>query len=243
MKKILFSLLMITSIAAAQSNQSKSLEELKIYFNQTPILNSDTLEIQYNAQKKKTGLAIIYSLLLPGMGELYAGNYSSGKYFTIADGVLWGTLIGVSAYANNQEENYRAFAETYGGVDLDGKDSKYFADIGNYLDIYQYNRRQELDRNFEEIYNLPEDYWNWHTQATRSEYRTMWKSSENANNSTRFIVGALILNRIASMINAIRLVNAHNNNLKKDLGWNVSFNYSNQLNIPDNFTMNFVTTF
>ncbi len=243
MKKILFSLLMITSIAAAQSNQSKSLEELKIYFNQTPILNSDTLEIQYNAQKKKTGLAIIYSLLLPGMGELYAGNYSSGKYFTIADGVLWGTLIGVSAYANNQEENYRAFAETYGGVDLEGKDSKYFADIGNYLDIYQYNRRQELDRNFEEIYNLPEDYWNWHIQATRSEYRTMWKSSESANNSTRFIIGALILNRIASMINAIRLVNAHNNNLKKDLGWNVSFNYSNQLNIPDNFTMNFVTTF
>ena len=103
MKKILFSLLMITSIAAAQSNQSKSLEELKIYFNQTPILNSDTLEIQYNAQKKKTGLAIIYSLLLPGMGELYAGDYSSGKYFTIADGVLWGTLIGVNAYANNQE--------------------------------------------------------------------------------------------------------------------------------------------
>ncbi|MCK5086335.1 MAG: hypothetical protein KAQ90_02390 [Melioribacteraceae bacterium] len=243
MKKILFSLLMITSIAAAQSNQSKSLEELKIYFNQTPILNSDTLEIQYNAQKKKTGLAIIYSLLLPGMGELYAGNYSSGKYFTIADGVLWGTLIGVSAYANNQEENYRAFAETHGGVDLEGKDSKYFADIGNYLDIYQYNRRQELDRNFEEIYNLPEDYWNWHTQATRGEYRTMWKSSESANNSTRFIIGALILNRIASMINAIRLVNAHNNNLKKDLGWNVSFNYSNQLNIPDNFTMNFVTTF
>ncbi len=39
--------------------------------------------------KKSVGLAAIYSLLLPGMGELYAEGFSSGKYFLIAEGVLW----------------------------------------------------------------------------------------------------------------------------------------------------------
>ncbi len=69
------------------------------------------------------------------------------------------------------------------------------------------------------------------------------KSSETAYNSTRFIVGALILNRVASVINAIRLVNKYNNNLKAELGWDVSFNYSNTFSEPDKLSMNFRTSF
>jgi len=71
----------------------------------------------------------------------------------------------------------------------------------------------------------------------------MWKSSEEAYNSTRFIVGALILNRVASIINAIRLVNAHNKNLKKELGWEIGFNYSNTISRPNNLSMHFVASF
>lgn len=242
MKKIFVLLLLNFSILFSQGMQLTSIEEFKYEFMQN-ITIDDNKELQYKEQKKKTGLAIIYSALLPGMGELYAGGYSSGKYFTIADGILWGSLIGVTAYANNQEDNYRSFAETYGGVDLKGKDAKYFGNIGNYLDIYQYNRRQELDRNYEDIYDSGTHYWKWSGQAQRTEYRDMWKSSETANNSTRFIVGALILNRIASVINAIRLVNVHNKNLKKELGWNVSFNYSNTISHPNNLSMHLVTSF
>lgn len=242
MKKIFVLLLLNFSILFSQGMQLTSIEEFKYEFMQN-ITIDDNKELQYKEQKKKTGLAIIYSALLPGMGELYAGGYSSGKYFTIADGILWGSLIGVTAYANNQEDNYRSFAETYGGVDLNGKDAKYFGNIGNYLDIYQYNRRQELDRNYEDIYDSGTHYWKWSGQAQRTEYRDMWKSSETANNSTRFIVGALILNRIASVINAIRLVNVHNKNLKKELGWNVSFNYSNTISHPNNLSMHLVTSF
>ena len=242
MKNIFVLLFMNVSILFSQGTQNSSLEELRYEFTQN-ISIEDEKEMQYKDQKKKPGLAIIYSALLPGMGELYAGGYSSGKYFTIADGILWGGLIGVTAYANNQEENYKSFAATNGGADPNGKDAKYFGNIGNYLDIYQYNYRQELDRNFEDVYDSETHYWKWSNQEQRSEYREMWKSSETAYNNTRFIVGALILNRIASVINAIRLVNAHNKNLKKELGWEVSFNYSNSITRPNNLSMNFITTF
>jgi hypothetical protein len=36
------------------------------------------------------------------MGELYAESYTSGKYFTIAEGALWGVFIGMNSYANWQ---------------------------------------------------------------------------------------------------------------------------------------------
>lgn len=243
MKAIALIIIMSSTLLFSQGTTSKSLVQLNYEMKNNIQIDDEIIKQEYNIKKKNRGLAIIYSALLPGMGELYADDYSSGKYFTIADAVLWGGLIGVTAYANNQEDSYRSFAETYGGVTLSGKDDKYFADIGSYLDIYEYNHLQELDRNFTEVYNQESHYWKWSGQAQRVEYRDMWKSSETANNTTRFIVGALILNRVASVINAIRLVNAHNNNLKKELGWDMSFNYSNSIVEPDKLSMNFRTTF
>ncbi len=243
MKRFIIVLLFSSSIIFSQGNQTESLELLKYKFNQNIQIEDDEVILQkYKEQKKNNGLAIIFSAILPGMGELYADGYSSGKYFTIADAVLWGGLIGVSAYSKNQEENYRAFAETYGGVALPGKDDKYFADISSYLDVYEYNHLKDLERS-NEIYDENTHYWKWSGQAQRSEYRDMWKSSETADNSTRFIVGALILNRIASVVNAVRLVNRYNNNLKTELGWDVSFNYSNTNYEPEKISMNFRATF
>ncbi len=243
MKRLIFVLLLVTSVLLAQGAQKESLETLRYQFTQNIKIEEDDIIIQkYKNGKKNNGLAIILSAILPGMGELYADGYSSGKYFTIADGVLWGGLFGVTAYAQNQEDNYRTYAETYGGVNLPGKDDKYFADIGGYLDVYEYNHIQDLSRS-SDIYNEQTDYWKWSGQDQRREYRDMWKSSETAYNTTRFIVGALILNRVASVINAVRLVNKYNNNLKTELGWDVSFNYSSTIVEPDKLSMNFRTSF
>ena len=117
-----------------------------------------------------------------------------------------------------------------------------FNDVGNYVDIDQYNRRQELDRNFVAVYEEATHYWNWNGQSSRSEYRGMWKSSETSYNNLRFIAGALILNRVISIINAVRITSKHNNNLKAELGWNVAFGVSNQLTLPPSYTLQFRTT-
>ena len=243
MKSVLLVLIFSSSVIFSQGSQSKSLELLKYQFKQNIKIENDEVKIQkYKNGKKNNGLAIIFSAILPGMGELYADGYSSGKYFTITDGVLWGGLIGVSAYAKHQEENYRSYAESFGNVNLTGKNDKYFADISSYLSVYEYNHIKDLERS-KDIYNETSYYWKWSGQEARREYRSMWKSSETANNSTRFIVGALILNRVASVINAIRLVHKYNNKLKAELGWDVSFNYSNTFSEPDKLSMNFRTSF
>ncbi len=197
----------------------------------------------FGSAKKSTGLAILYSLLLPGMGELYADGYESGKYFTIAEGVLWGTYIGMSIYASNQEDNYKSYAVTNASITASGKDDDYFATIGEYQNIEDYNDQKASERNFDQMYNPATSFWKWQNNEDRRTYRSMWTSSEQTYNDLRFIVGAMILNRVVSAINAARLVGVYNNRLEEELGWNVFIGLKYTANLPTSLNVNFQTTF
>jgi hypothetical protein len=193
--------------------------------------------------KKSRGLAILYSLLLPGMGELYADGYDSGKYFTIAEGVLWGTFIGMSVHASNQEDNYKAYATSNASINTSGKNDDYYATIGQFENINEYNDQKALERNFNEMYNTETFFWKWQSTEDRRTYRSMWSSSEQTNNDLRFVVGAMILNRVISAINAVRLVSAYNNRIDEELSWNVSIGLKQTANLPTSLNLSFQTTF
>ncbi len=194
-------------------------------------------------EKKKPMLAVLYSVLLPGMGELYAGSFEKGKYFTIADAVLWGTVAGFNIYGNFQKDNYIAFAQSYAGIDPDNKDNQFYADIGYYNDVEQFNTEKELNRQFDETYDRQTYFWHWQSDEQRREFRNIWLSSENAFNNIRFAVGALILNRVISAINAVRLVAAYNKNLEQNISWNLSFGVKNLPALPSTFELMFSKRF
>ncbi|MBK7264924.1 MAG: hypothetical protein IPI12_00980 [Ignavibacteriales bacterium] len=112
--------------------------------------------IQFAPEKKKVGLAILYSVLLPGMGELYAEGFESGKYFTIAEAGLWITMGGMKYYSERQKDNYFKYAESYGGVtNMEAKSGDYSADIGNYLNISDFNNDMAKQGRFEKCTILP----------------------------------------------------------------------------------------
>jgi len=246
MKKIPILLLLLTLPLFSQTiNSSKALSlrnEVNKSFKNPETVSKDINSFQMN-DKKSPGLAIIYSLLLPGMGELYADSYSSGKYFTIAEGALWTTYIGFNSYGNWQKDNYKSFAASNGGVNNINKNSDYYANVGLFTSIKEYNDTKAFDRDFGAMYNQQQYYWNW-TGNDRKTYRDMWLSSEHSFNNLRFIVGGLILNRIVSAINAVRLVSRYNRNVdSEELGWNLSVGVSNQLYAPSGVTLNFQTQF
>lgn len=243
MKKILLLLFISFTAAYSQENSTKNILVLE---NEIRDAVSNSNEMKFNFQtdikKKNAGLAMLYSLLLPGMGELYAESYSSGKYFTIAEGALWGLYLGVNSYGNWQKDRYVSFAASNGGVNTGGKNDQYFATISEYINIDQYNNTKALERNFDEMYNSSSYNWKW-TDEDRKRYRNMWVSSEQAFNNLRFVAGALVLNRIASMINAVRLVSAYNKKAQQEVSWNVSFGVSNQATLPSQLMLNFQSTF
>jgi hypothetical protein len=172
-------------------------------------------------EEKSVFRAVVFSLLMPGMGELYAGDYATGKYFTILEASLWGAFLGTDYYAGWQEDNYRAYASAYGEVDPAGKDADYYANVGLYRSVEQYNEDMSLQGEFRKMYDPAESNWRWETDAEREEYRSRWLASEEAYNNIQFIVGAMIVNRLASAIIAGRLVSKRNAALEES-AWNVS---------------------
>lgn len=209
--------------------------------NQTQLNNN--FAIDDVKKKKNTGLAIVYSLLLPGMGELYADAYDSGVYFTVADGVLWGTYVGINVYANWQKDRYISYAQSNAGITTANKDEDYYATISEYLNIDEFNDAKAFERNFDEMYNSNTHFWKWNTGEERKSYRDMWVSSEQSFNNLRFVVGALLLNRVVSAINAVRLVSKYNNNLNQEVGWNVSVGVQNYPDNSSSYNINFITSF
>ena len=246
MKIIFLILLFLPQVIICQQNELKSLQELKSSLKN---LEENDQEVSLNLNsyisntKKSVGLGIIYSLLLPGMGELYADAYDVGKYFTIADGILWGTFIGMNAYSSWQKDNYQSYAASRAGVDNTNKDENYYARIGEYTSIETYNDQKALERNFVEMYDEEKYFWKWNSVEERRTYRDMWTSSEQTSNDIRFVVGGLILNRVASAINAARLVTSYNKRLEEEVSWNFSVGFMNQPNLPTSLTFNFQKSF
>jgi hypothetical protein len=245
MKNILFLLVIITFQMLPQS-QEQSFYSLKqqivenISSGETVTQNVEFDDVR---KKKSTGLAILYSMLLPGMGELYAESYNSGIYFTVADGVLWGTYAGMNVYGNWQKDRYISYAVNKAGINSESKDADYYAIISQYMNVNDFNDEKAFERSFSEMYNADVFFWKWNTNEERKEYRKMWKSSEKTFNNVRFVVGALLLNRVASAINAVRLVSRYNKNLSDEVSWNVSIGLQN---MPDNsagYNFTFVTSF
>lgn len=252
MKNIIILLLIISSTVFSQTaiSQTAISGSLLLRNDAERIEKSSPRQLPITAtekapSKKSGALAVLYSLVLPGMGELYAGSYETGKYFTIAEGVIWGVFIGYNTYGNWQRDNYKAFASSKAGVNSSGKDADYYANLGDYVSLEEYNRRMGLNGEFNKQYNDQVQYnWNWKTESQLREYRKMWVSSEQSFNNIRFAVGALIVNRLVSAFNAARLARSYNKNLENtETGWNMSVGFDPSPNATSSMSLNFQTRF
>ena len=175
---------------------------------------------QADAESRKSpGLAAVYSLIIPGMGELYAGNFASGKYFLASEGILWLTYAAFEIYGNTVRADARLYAVTYAGVNAAGKTDQFFVDVGNFLNVADYNDKKLRDRNPSLVYDPAAGYsWQWGSDAQRQTFRDMRVHSENMFNNKKFVGAAILVNHVASAINAARAAISHNAAMKDLLG-------------------------
>lgn len=208
MKRFLTLTVLFLSVAEAQRDFSPRVD----LFQSQPqsVIASPCFQGGVLPVKKNVGLAVLYSLLLPGMGELYAGRYDVGKYFTIGEGALWLAFTSLELYGISLQNDARSFATIHAGVNPAGKDRQYFIDIGNYSGIQVYTetilRNRELDR----LYDPSTHSWQWDTEANRLIYRELRISHDRVFNNNQFVIAAIIVNHVISAINAGRLAIAHN---------------------------------
>jgi hypothetical protein len=203
---ILLSFVLLTDIygqAIDRSIRGNEILELKsdlhntVNTSKTPEINTSLAE-----SKKSPGLALLLSLILPGSGHYYLNRMDVGKYFFGADVASWVGYISLNVYGNSVNDDAISFSTQHADVNTSNKDDNYYANVGNYNNIYEYNNAQLTYGAYSMLYNVDQNYWNWDNVNNRNTFESQRKSSERILNS-RIIFGSLLIaNRIMAGISA-----------------------------------------
>ena len=162
------------------------------------------LQTWQGRESKSATLAVLLSLVLPGAGEWYAGNFSTGKYFFIADGSLWLTYAAFQYRGDWIRNDARSFAALNSGAHFSGKDEDFDVNIGNYSSVDEYNQAQLRERQYDQIYSSAEFSWRWNNDADRARFRDKRIQSDEMYENAKFVFGALVINRLVSAFSAGR---------------------------------------
>jgi hypothetical protein len=237
---IVVSLTIFVSMTAAQTDLFRLRSELA---SSAPSSIQVTEPLSY--EKKSAATAVLYSLLLPGMGELYADGFDEGRYSLIAEGGLWLTYFSFRQYGSWLQDDARRFASSHSGASIGGKKDQYFVDLGNFDDTYEYNDKQLRDRELEKVYDVNAGYyWKWDSEGSRREYRALRVSSERVLNNSKFVIASIVVNRILSAINAARLVRLYNQRGAESLGsWRFESSLINDGLKPDGLRLSIIHRF
>jgi len=207
-----------------------------------PPMHADAslFETAAGAEKTSAGMAALYSLVLPGAGEMYVGGFDAGKYPLIAEGALWLTYGTMQYYGTWMRDDARHFASVHAGLTNSSADDQFYVDVSNFANTFDYNEKKLRDRSLDKLYTTPATAWQWDSDANRDQFRTQRVSADRVFNNARFVVGALLVNRIISAINAARLARQFNRSLDSGLGaWRIE---SSMLG-PDGVQVALVRTF
>ncbi len=173
------------------------------------------------SEEKSVFLAVGLSLVLPGMGELYADNFGTGKYFLMADGVLWLTYTGLSLSSTWVQDDADVYMTQHAGASPDGRDDQFRVNVGNYMTVYEYNEAKLRAREYAQLYDPAVQYWNWDAEANRGAYRDLRITSDKLERNATFVIGALVVNRLISAFVAGRSAAAYNERLRESSSWNL----------------------
>ncbi|HRI86184.1 MAG TPA: hypothetical protein PK536_12135 [Ignavibacteria bacterium] len=168
------------------------------------------IEINQNTakSKKSPGLALLFSLVLPGAGHYYLDRMDVGKYFLGADAAGWLGLVSMNIYGDAIRDDSRSYSSTHAAInDPNNKDDEFYKNIGSFNNVYEYNNDKLTRGEYSLLYNTQQNFWNWDNTDNRNFYESQRKKSERVYNNRIIFSSILIANRIVSGISAFFIAN------------------------------------
>ena len=145
------------------------------------------------------------SLLIPGLGQAYAGSGTRARVFLIGEGMAWASFAAFRVYGSWRATDYRVFAAEHAGVTLNGQPDVFFRDIGAFSGSDAYNFVQQLSQGAGARTYTGLNTWAWDTDASRKGYLTLRRSSRRAQARSVYVVGFALMNRLISAIDASKV--------------------------------------
>jgi hypothetical protein len=161
---------------------------------------------------KSASTAALLSLILPGAGEIYGGAETKGKIFMLSEASLWAGFFGFRTYSGWLKKDYKSYAADHARVDLDGKSDQFFDELAFYENRDQYNQFAPLYNRGEKQPYPQDDFWNWQwdSRESRLHYRDMKNRSKDLSRRALYMVGLSVVNRIVSVVDALKTVRSYN---------------------------------
>jgi hypothetical protein len=172
-----------------------------------------------SSQEKSAWKSVGASALLPGLGQQYVGKSKRAGFFYAVEAAIWTAFAVYRIQGEERRDRMVEFAGVHAGAPEGGEDD-YYEHIGLWSSLEQCaffpeDPAAQLDY-FERNKRYDEaQAWAWPDDATRLRYRVLRSRSEGAFRNSRHAVGGAILNRFASVIDALALTRRHNNALRK----------------------------
>jgi hypothetical protein len=196
-------------------------------FNQAAMISNDEAAFSDQEPRPRSVVrAALLSVLLPGLGEYYVGHRNKAKYFFGAEALTWVSFFAFRTYGGWRKDDYIRLAGERAGASLEGKDDDFLDWVGFYRDIDEFNtlgRVFDIDRPYLE--DTPENHWRWLTESDQEAYREIKNSSREAYRRSEFMIGVAIINRVISVIDAVRDAKRSNSRLDRSFGHTAGLNY------------------
>ncbi|MEK7349061.1 MAG: hypothetical protein AABZ94_09335 [Candidatus Eisenbacteria bacterium] len=162
--------------------------------------------------------ALLYSLLLPGAGELSLGARGRAAGFFVAEGLIWTHYVWFQMAGRLRRDDYIEQAQLNAGVGTDSEEDSYWKLVGQYErssgsgpGSYEEDVRRDArdlypdDPAAQDAYvseNLPSgnQAWAWSSPDLQKAYRATRASSNRAFDRAKYSFAAAILNRLVSAV-------------------------------------------
>jgi hypothetical protein len=230
-----FSLRNAPVVAAAGSPGAR--EALRIS-EHSALLRMDNTGDAVDAPKSKSK-AILYSLLLPGLGHYYVGDKTGARAFLAVEAATWTSFIVFEAQGYLRRGGYEDYAQVFAGISGGDHSDDYYGLIAEYNSWTEYEEAVKNEGRFalypeadaatlEEYFahNRVSDYepWVWKSADVRRDFRSLRSSSKESYRRALYAVAVAVANRAASAFFVIKATNDANQRLEGDrVGYRVEF--------------------
>ena len=161
--------------------------------------------------------AVLYSLLLPGLGDYALGNKGRASAFFITEGVIWISYAVFEVQGQRREDEYQSLAVLFAGVSRTGLSDEFYATIRDYDASDEYEADVKTDGRFEIgdpaaidpdaldqyfLENRVSDYqpWVWESTDRRLQYSEVRSSSKTSYRRADYMIAAAAANRVVSAV-------------------------------------------
>ncbi len=192
------------------------------------------LFLNLSAEKYSVKKAVLFSAILPGMGQIYTQNYGKAGAFLVTDISVWLGFTRLQYEKDLAIDKYEIYAETVGGVE-NIPSNAYYQTIQRYQSSEEYNNNVERYARdmylifgndpvgYEKYladYRIPSEYaWDWQNVRNLNNYRVLRSNKQDLEIYANFAVAAAIINRVISVIDVAKSTRKLNLEIaEKELG-------------------------